>query len=265
MNIKAVFLDMDGTLLKANNTISERTTQVIHELTERGIYVFLATGRHMDITIPYHRQLRLRTPLICLNGSAVYHGYSLDPLQLRTIAPDQKLHRALLKEETRNIILHTAEGLYCTQEDEIIKTWIEEGKRRPLHIGPLSEELPAGILKYSIRSDKFLHLPKHLYKKQCDFIRWNDGFELIRRNVSKWSAVEYALNQYGIKKEEAISFGDGPNDFEMIRGCGTGVAMGNAIAPLKKAADFVTYHHEADGIARFLEEKVLGTPLIKAL
>lgn len=249
---------MDGTLLTKNNEITPFTKQMIQEVTKQGIHVFLATGRHLDIALPYHRRLGLKTPLICLNGAGVYDWFSLDPLQLRTIQPSEKLHQALIKKQPRNMMIHTAEGLYCAVEDEIIQEWTKEGSRPPHYVGALDQLIPADILKYSFRSYEHVEIPKHLYHKNCSFIRWNDGFELVRHQVSKWSAIEYLLHQYGISRHETAAFGDGPNDFEMIQHCGTGVAMGNAIAPLKAAADFVVRDHEENGVAQFLEEYVLN-------
>lgn len=249
---------MDGTLLTKSNGISPKTLKVIQEMTRQGIHVFLATGRHLDITIPYHRKLALKTPIICLNGAGVYDWFSLDPLQLRTIQASEKLHTALVRKQPRNMMIHTAEGLYCSVEDEIIKEWTKEGSRRPHYVGSLDGTIPADILKYSFRSHQHVEIPKHLYHKNCSFIRWNDGFELVRRQVSKWSAIEYLLNQYGISRHHAIAFGDGPNDIEMIQQCGIGVAMGNAITPLKAVADFVTGDHEADGLADFIQEFMLN-------
>ncbi|SDO33023.1 HAD family hydrolase [Alkalicoccus daliensis] len=261
MKIKAVFIDMDGTLLQKNNEISPLTLAVIREIANRGVHVFLATGRHLDITLPYHRRLGLKTPLICLNGAGVYDWFSLDPLQLRTIPPSKELHAALVNKKPRNMMIHTADSLYCAKEDEITEGWTAEAKRKPHYIGDLETVEPENILKYSIRSHERIELPKGIYEKNCNFIRWDDGFELVRKEVSKWSAIEYLLHQYGVSRQETAAFGDGPNDLEMIRNCGMGVAMGNAITPLKKAADFIAGDHEEDGLAQFLESYILNTPL----
>lgn len=258
MKIKAVFIDMDGTLLKTNNDISPLTLAVIKELLNQGVHVFLATGRHLDIALPYHRRLGLKTPLICLNGAGVYDWMSLDPIQLRTIPPSRELHAALINKNPRNMMIHTADALYCAKDDEITAGWTSEAKRKPHYVGELDTLLPENILKYSIRSHERIELQKALYYKECNLIRWNDGFELVRKQVSKWSAIEYLLHQYGISKHETMAFGDGPNDLEMITNCGIGVAMGNAITGLKKTADYITGHHEEDGLAEFLSSFVLN-------
>ncbi|OIJ21684.1 hypothetical protein BKP45_02900 [Anaerobacillus alkalidiazotrophicus] len=76
MDIRAVFIDMDGTLLTKKNEISKRNTEAIYMLINQGVKVFLATGRPFDITVPYHKQRRLQTTMICLNGAAIYDGHT---------------------------------------------------------------------------------------------------------------------------------------------------------------------------------------------
>ncbi|QKS70157.1 HAD family phosphatase [Paenalkalicoccus suaedae] len=259
MNIKAVFIDMDGTLLTKDNQISEANKCAIDRLRARGVNVFLATGRHLDITLPYHQELELKTPMICLNGAAVYDWFSLDPLFLRTMAVKPQLHEALLMCNQRNMMIHAEDGLYCATNDSIVKEWTRESQREPRFVGNLKNVSPEKVLKYSIRSDSYITLDPALYGQDCEFIRWDDGFELVRKNVSKWSAIEYLLNKYGIKRAEAMAFGDGPNDVEMLKQCGTGVAMGNANNVLKSVADFVTLDHEKDGLSFFLEKNILQT------
>ncbi len=113
------------------------------------------------------------------------------------------------------------------------------------------------VLKYSVRTGA--HSPEFsvLFKKEAEVIDWNDGFEMLAPNVSKWSAIKSLLREYRISPSEAVAIGDGPNDIEMLRHVGTGVAMGNASEKVKSEADFVTGHHENDGLADFIERYLL--------
>ena len=92
-----------------------------------------------------------------------------------------------------------------------------------------------------------------MFKKEVEVIDWNDGFEMVAPNVSKWSAIKNLLTEFRISPNEVVAIGDGPNDIEMLRHVGIGVAMGNASETVKAAADFVTGHHENDGLAEFIE------------
>lgn len=81
----------------------------------------------------------------------------------------------------------------------------------------------------------------------------------------KWSAIKSVLTEFRISPNEVAAIGDGPNDIEMLRHVGTGVAMGNACERVKAAADFVTGHHENDGLAEFIERYLLKSFAIKRI
>jgi hydroxymethylpyrimidine pyrophosphatase-like HAD family hydrolase len=81
--------------------------------------------------------------------------------------------------------------------------------------------------------------------------------EILHPAVSKWRALEQFAAQEGIRPEEIIAVGDDYNDLEMIRHAGLGIAMGNAIAAVKAAADYVTGSNAEDGLVRALERFIL--------
>jgi hydroxymethylpyrimidine pyrophosphatase-like HAD family hydrolase len=96
-----------------------------------------------------------------------------------------------------------------------------------------------------------------LFKTEAGVIDWNDGFELVAPDVSKWSAIKGLLDQFQISPSEVAAIGDGPNDIDMLRYVGMGVAMENASEKVKAASNFVTGHHENDGVAEFIERFLL--------
>lgn len=253
MNIRAIFIDMDGTLLTASNNISRRNKEAIYRLINQGVKVFLATGRHYEVTVPYHKEIGLRTPMICLNGAAIHDALSGRALQMRTVQLNEERFHHLTAETPCNVIIHTANGLYCKETDEEIDYWTKVGQIPPRYIGDLKQANYQDVLKYSVRTGTRSTELSALFKKEAEVIDWHDGFELIAPNVSKWSAIKSLLRAYRISPKEAVAIGDGPNDIEMLRHVGTGVAMGNANEDVKKVADFVTGHHQNDGLAEFIE------------
>jgi Cof subfamily protein (haloacid dehalogenase superfamily) len=256
VGIKALFIDMDGTLLTRDNSISPRNLAVLQHLKQQGMHVFLATGRQMDITFPYHQMLGLSTPMICLNGAAIYESFSLDPLLIRTLTLEPLLHE-LVVSCPGNVIIHSVEGMYCKRMDNVVKRWITEGRKEPVYIGDLKHVKPENALKYSIMTGFPGTSFDYYFVDNNDVIRWQDGIEIVPKGVSKWSAMQYVMNKYHLSNDMVMAFGDGPNDSEMLREAGTGVAMGNATDEVKRAADFVTGHHEQDGLADFIEKHLL--------
>ena len=96
--------------------------------------------------------------------------------------------------------------------------------------------------------------------EQCDCIRFSDGFwyKFTKKNVTKENAIERIADVCRFGMESIIAFGDDFADIGMLRFCGLGVAMGNAIDEVKIKADFVIGSNDEDGIAVFLEENLLS-------
>ena len=87
---------------------------------------------------------------------------------------------------------------------------------------------------------------------------WDKAVDIIPANGGKGNAVNAVLKYYGFSKEEAIAFGDGQNDIEMLEAVGTGVAMGNAKYEVKERADVVCKSVEEDGVYYYcLENKFI--------
>lgn len=77
---------------------------------------------------------------------------------------------------------------------------------------------------------------------------WDRAVDIIPAASGKGTAVDNIIGHYGFSRDEAIAFGDGDNDIEMLRTAGTGVAMGNAPDSVKAAADAVCRSVDEDGI-----------------
>ncbi len=253
MDMRAIFIDMDGTLLNASNTISGKNMEAINSLINSGVKVFLATGRHYDITAPYHKELGLKTPMICLNGASIHDAKTGKAIEMKPIRLNEERFHQLTAEYPCNVIVHTANGLYCKNTDEEIDSWTKVGQIPPRYIGDLRQATYQDVLKYSVRTGSPCTNLSAMFKEEGEVINWNDGFEIVAPNVSKWSAIKSLLRILRISPREVAAIGDGPNDIEMLRHVGTGVAMGNAGEEVKAVADFVTENHENDGLAEFIE------------
>ncbi|MUK87743.1 Cof-type HAD-IIB family hydrolase [Ornithinibacillus sp. L9] len=257
MKVRAMFIDMDGTLLTAKNNISRRNTEAINKLMNQGVKVFLATGRHYDVTVPYHKQLGLQTPMICLNGASIHDAITGKVMQMKPVKLDEDRFLRLTAEIPCNVLIHASNGLYCKEMNEEIESWITEGQISPRYIGDLRNANYPDVLKYSVRTG--IPCPEFsvLFKDEADVIDWHDGFEIVSRGVSKWSAIETLLHAFGINTDEVVTIGDGPNDIQMLQHAGMGVAMDNASDAVKEVADFITGHHQNDGLAAFIEQHLI--------
>jgi hydroxymethylpyrimidine pyrophosphatase-like HAD family hydrolase len=88
---------------------------------------------------------------------------------------------------------------------------------------------------------------------------FNEGYycEVVPSRVSKWTGLRRLADLLGVSRERICAVGDERNDLSMIYGAGMGVAMGNACEELKRAADWVTGHHDQDGLVEVVE-RILG-------
>jgi len=256
--IKAVALDMDGTLLNDSKKISSSTGNCIEILKKKSIVPILVTGRSFEALRPFKDTLKLTSPVICYNGAQVIDGLTGELLQ-----------NHLLSDSSSRFLINLAK-----KEDIHVQAYkngiLYFEKRRPesdhyeSHVNLKGEIIDFDTIS-PLNFTKMMYVGKHdkLKKIQQTVIRTigyettvifsNDEFlEFMHKDISKGSALLYALSLLGIKSEETIAFGDGENDIPMLETAGIGVAMGNASTEVKKAADFITLSNNEDGIVRFL-------------
>ena len=82
--------------------------------------------------------------------------------------------------------------------------------------------------------------------------------EILPKGIDKAQRLEVLLGILGISREEMIACGDGYNDLTMIQYAGLGIAMENAVFPVRKAADYITASNEEDGVALAVEKFLLS-------
>ncbi|WP_100012913.1 HAD family hydrolase [Lentibacillus sediminis] len=254
MSIRALFIDMDGTLLTSSNEVSQRNVEAINRLINQGVKVFLATGRQYEITAPYHHLLGLKAPMICLNGASIYDGFTGRVVQMTPVVLDETHFHQVMNENSCNVIVHTADGLYCDKKYKEVDEWTREGKVPPRYIGDLRHADYRNVLKYHVKTGCHGSQMSHLFRDAADVIDWQDGFEIVAPGVSKWAAIQTLIQAFGINPEETAAIGDGPNDIQMLQHAGFSAAMANAGEEVKAAADVTTGHHEQDGLAEFIEK-----------
>ncbi|OIJ21682.1 hypothetical protein BKP45_02880 [Anaerobacillus alkalidiazotrophicus] len=168
------------------------------------------------------------------------------------ILDEEKFHR-LTADEPCNVIIHTEEGIYCKERSRDVNQWIQEGRKQPKYVGDLRHANYGDVLKYSVITGKANHSLSMLFTNEAELINWENGFEIVACGVSKWSAIKTLIRAYGIRKDEIVTIGDGPNDISMLNHAGMGVAMGNAASNVKAAANLVIGDHEEDALAKFIE------------
>ncbi|HHY72510.1 MAG TPA: HAD family phosphatase [Bacillus bacterium] len=259
-----IAVDLDGTLLKNNKTISKRTLDTIKHVRERGHQVMIATGRPFRASQFYYKQMKLNTPIVNYNGAYIHHpkdeawGTYHSPLALNVA---QQIIDTCNKYNIRNIMAQVKDHIFLQNHDEDIMELLRFGNPQ-IHTGQVRENLksdPTSILIHS-KEDELDSIRKQLSQEVGSFIEhrssgspWNI-IEIIRAGINKAIGVKQVAESFQIPEERIIAFGDEDNDIEMLQLAKYGVAMGNAIDDVKSVAYDVTNTNEEDGIAYYLEK-----------
>ncbi len=274
MSIKLICIDMDGTLLKDQQTVSNNNKEVIKEAVNRGIHVAITTGRVYDCAKMYSKEIGLNTPIIASNGAFIggINGeiiYS-NPLNIEELNKFYSVTKkyGLMSYLTTNFGIVSDEELPINHvynvlnkklpEDEKIR--IEMFKDIYVAVREFDGQILKGVCIEKKHKEKLLRARKELEALNSNMeivASWDDNFEVMQNGSSKGDAVKKLAEYFNIRREEVMCIGDSENDLSMIEYAGIGVAMGNAIEKVKLASDYVTDTNINDGVAKAIKKFVL--------
>ena len=251
--IRAIFFDVDGTLLeKGGQRIPDRTLQALYALREKGIMLFLSTGRHLAMLAEVREQFEFDgyvtvSGQFCLCGDEVVYQ---NPIPRRGM---EQMVEAARQGGFSGMFLE-GEECWLNLDDRWAQEFIREFAVPVPPVCPLERGLERDVYQVIVMLDKER---EHLLLDRADCLtttRWHPGFlDALPPGGGKDVGIEAVLRWAGVSKEQAMAFGDGENDISMLRCAGVGVAMGNASDAVKKAADYVTGPVDRGGVADALE------------
>lgn len=261
-----IVLDLDGTLLTDQKVISTKTKQTLFQAIEAGHQVMIATGRPFRSSEPYYKELGLKTPIVNFNGAFVHHpmnnswGTHHTPISLGVV---HEVVEAMHDFNFHNIIAEVLDDVYVHHHDEKLMDIFSMGDpsittgdlRNYLRVDPTSMLIHAPYEKVDLIH---AHL-NSVHAEVIDHRRWGAPWhviEIVKSGLNKAVGIDRVSKSLGIAKENIIAFGDEDNDLEMIDYAGVGVAMGNAIGPLKNIANEITLTNNDDGIAELLIDRL---------
>ena len=265
--LRAVALDLDGTLLDERMQILPDNIAALQALRGRGIEVVLVTGRHHIATRAFHRQLGLDTPAVCCNGIYL-HDFATDtPVRGEPLPVADRL--ALL-ERVRRHGLHALAYLddrFCFEAGEpVLDEVMAWAATLPEPVRPRFERVDdlAPVLariervwKMAISLQDPVALPGFARGVETELglgcvqtgpVRLDIG----RPGHSKASGLSHWLALRGLRPEQVVAFGDNHNDISMLQAMGHGVAMAEAPEAVRASADEVCGSHAVPSIAAVL-------------
>lgn len=258
-NIDVIFTDLDKTLLLDNKTISDYTVEILTKCIQRKIMVIFATARSEKSCERFLAKF-IPTAIIS-NGGALARKN------------DEVIYRAMLPKETANklinicsktpsvgyITVDTEDGYYVNHPiDKNDSSWMDY-----LH----------GI-QYDFANCVF---DRDIYKLSAEISNSHDAYKIAglfpdvdilayagenwyryaHKAATKWAAVKAVAAFFNIDIKNTAAFGDDYNDVEMIKNCGTGIAVENAIDSVKAVSDYICANNNEDGVARWIEKNIL--------
>ena len=271
--IRALFIDIDGTLVGADETVSPGNRQAIVRARAKGVEVVLCTGRTRHTAQPVAEQLG--PPLgyvVTSNGGVAMHLGTNEVLHkhLLPIPVALQIIRAIIAVGSEPYVYEDAtsgelDGARVFYHPELpVSAFAVAARYRPyaditnhLPFEPISIGAFGAPSKMRPLVDKLLHqLPDGLAIIQSgSATHW--GIEIFVGGVSKKLGLEALAAHLGLKREEIMAIGDHINDIEMLQWAGVGVAMQNALPETKAVADWITTSQSEDGVAYAIERIVL--------
>ena len=260
---RLVATDLDGTLVRTDGTISDRTRAALRTVEEAGSVLVLVTGRpprwmHPVVEATGHRGLA-----VCANGALVYdlhtervvRSYALDAGAAAQVV-------ASLRRDLPGITFAVEKG----PVDGVPSGFGREAAYRArwdngeVEVAPVSELVAGGVVKLLARhadlsSDDLLAAARSSLRGLAEATHSSaDGLlEISASGISKASGLASLADEHGVEAADVVAFGDMPNDLPMLAWAGHGVAVENAHAEVLAAADEVTRSNDDDGVAVVLE------------
>lgn len=258
MKIKAIFFDIDGTLVSIKtHAILSSAKQAVQAVRRKGVKVFIATGRP-GLFIDNLEDLEY-DGIIETNGA---HCELTDG----TVISHHPIPQADVKRMNEYQLAHDLPVVYAAHDELFITSHTPTSDMifrmlnlDPPQLGRMEHALQMDILQiiafFDTQEEPFLM--EHVLPG-CVAQRWHPTFaDVIAKGCDKSTGIDETIRHLGISLEDTMAFGDGGNDVGMLGHVGLGVAMGNASDYVKQYADYVTADVDEDGVARALERFVL--------
>jgi Cof subfamily protein (haloacid dehalogenase superfamily) len=272
---RLVALDIDGTVLNSAQEVTPELKEELAGLAERGVRTVLCTGRRWRSTIGVLEEMQHAHPVVVCCGGALIknaddertlHAVPMEHATARLVCglfrqaglvPMLLYDRPLAGRELKlcESDRMAAERLPYVQENPDAVEWYSGDY-------PGADELP--LMAYTVDLRAKVDAVEELIRQgvgprgivealhQLRYGSEQGMLEVHAPAVTKWRALEWLLEQWGMRAEEVVAIGDDVNDIEMLRAAGLSFAMGNASDEVKAAADEVTGSNDEHGVAAAL-------------
>jgi hypothetical protein len=256
---RLVATDLDGTLLRSDGTLDERTRRAIAQIEAAGIPVVLCTARPARVLGPLARATGHRGVAVCSNGSVICDLHTEQvmetfPFALGVAREVVSRLRAAIPDITWAMERHAT----FAREPRYVPHWPVPDDTIVAEIDALLAEPVLQLMARHpwLTGDQLLAHARELVSDLAELSHSSNADTLLEigaAGVSKASGLALLCERQGIDAAEVLAFGDMPNDLAMLRWAGRSVAVANAHADVIAQADEVTASNDDGGVALVLE------------
>lgn len=259
---------MDGTLLNSEKKILPATLNKLGELSRRGVYVVVSTGRGLAELSEYEDALKFMKYGILISGSIVYDFVNDKPLTVYRVENeviDKIIDAGLI--EGAMVHLITVDKSIAAEKDishmqdfgmGIYKSMFDKICVRCDDFKKFVRENPGEVIKVNLYHKSVKSRDRNVERlKKFDLnltFSETSNLEATPKNISKGSGLIELCKVLNIGVDECVAVGDAFNDVEILQTAGVGAVMGNASDEIKKIADYVTDDNDHDGVAKVIEK-----------
>jgi Cof subfamily protein (haloacid dehalogenase superfamily) len=265
LSIKAVALDVDGTLLDSDHRVTDAVKGALLDLVANDIFVILATARGPKILAPVLRLLPISPLLVCFSGAWV------GEIDRESLIPRKEIFNRRHSKDVARFIVTKALELNVEPNVFTVETWrVRKMTREIIQESEIAECNPVitpDLLSEGDEPNKILlitpeeesSLPLHTIAESirsmssAAFSKSN-YLEIVPFGVHKAEALRHLTETLGLNLSQVAAIGDGLNDIEMLTAAGLGIAMGNAPEPVKSVAAWVTGTNNEGGVAQAVQK-----------
>jgi len=249
MTYKCLMLDVDGTLSSYSSTsLPEMPSDEVVEAINRAkatVFVGLATSRPLFKVQPILERLQLDGYSILHNGALIVNSKTLEIIEQQALPSESlpMLYDIAMRYQIptyysnfrQNYLLESMEQITSIPVANIFYDGIEPGNIEQIdhELGQINDIMAHHLI--SRQENKFERSVTHV-------------------DATKQNAIEKVAQLLGIRTQDIIGVGDGPNDIPLLRACGLKVAMGNAVEELKAIADMIAPSVEENGVVTIIDQ-----------
>lgn len=252
-NTSIILSDLDGTLFRDDKSISDFTKETIRQAQAKGLLFGICTSRAKVNAIKFLKGIE--PDILITNGGGIvyYQDKKIYDCEF-TVEEIRKLIDAAFEVLGKDVIISAdnEHALYSNSRDELgDKFWTYND----------FSDFRETCMKMCIESldkEKVEKVASVIGLDQIDYLPFSDipWYKLSKKAATKEKAIEELCRHLNIESSQIVAFGDDFNDIGMLKLCGKGIAMENAIEEVKNAADQVCASNEKDGVAKWIKDNL---------